>query len=366
MTLSRRRGAAATAAALVTVATLALAGCSSPSGPSESASAAPTGPIVVANWGGLASSSYQTAYIDPFTADTGIEVQQIDAPGIFVARTQAQAQANKTEWDVLESITDSDAAFLADSGLLEPLPTDLKQRLVGQIGQENVTDYGYHSGGTAMLIVCNTQRMKVCPQNMKEFFDIKKFPQKRAIIGFNPVYPITAAELALGVPRDKTSTTPIDVDAVFKKLDEIRPLSVIWSTVDQGTQVLEQGEADMGIMYATRAYSELLPTGNYKVVWADGARAQGTTVVLKNAPHMAAAWDLVEWNATHLDSQAKFSVLAQKTAIDPASLDLVPADQRERFANAPEHANDLAIPNSVDYNKKFDQINQRFQEFISG
>ncbi|GAA0979210.1 extracellular solute-binding protein [Acrocarpospora macrocephala] len=362
MTPQRHKRAVARSAALVTAAMLALAGCSS----SDDPGSAPQGPIVVANWGGLASKSYQTAYVDPYTKDTGIELQQVDAPGLFVARTKAQAAANRTEWDVLESITDSDAAFLADAGLLEPLPADLKARLIDQLGAENVTDYGYHSGGTAMLIICNTERVKVCPQSMAEFFDVEKFPQKRAIIGFNPIYPITAAQLALGVPRDKTSTTPIDVDAVFAKLEEIRPLSVIWSTVDQGTQVLEQGEADMGILYATRIYGELLPTGNYEVVWADGARAQGTTVVLKNAPHMKAAWNLVEWNATHLKEQAQFSVLAQKTAIDPASLEFVPADQRERFANAPEHDGELAVPNAVDYNAKFDKINQRFQEFISG
>lgn len=354
LTLSYVRGAVA-AVALVAAAAIAF-----------SASAQSDGPVVVANWGGLANEAYQKAYIDPYTAETGTEVQQVAAPGLFVARAQAQAQANKMEWDVLESLTDSDAAFLADAGLLEPLPADLKGRLIAQLGKENVTDYGYHSGTTAMLIVCNTKRVKICPQSMKEFWDIKKFPERRAIIGFNPIYPITAAQLALGLPRDETSTTPIDVDAVFTKLEELRPVSVIWATVDQGTQVLEQGEADMGILYATRIHSELLPTGNYEVVWADGARAQGTTVVLKGAPHMKAAWNLLEWNATHFEEQANFAVLAQKAPIDPKALDFVPEDMRGRYTNAPEHEGQLAVPNALDFNAKFDEINRRWQEFISG
>jgi putative spermidine/putrescine transport system substrate-binding protein len=321
----------------------------------------------VANWGGLASESYQSAYLDPYTAETGVEVQQVDAPGLFVARAEAQAAANRTEWDVLESITDSDVAFLADAGLLDPIPSDVKARLVAELGEENVTDYGYYSGITAMLIVCNTERVAVCPQNMKEFWDTARFPQKRAIIGFNPVYPITAAQLALGVPRDAVPTTPIDVDATFAKLEELRPaVSVIYTSVDQGTQVLEQGEADMAIFYATRIYSELVPHGNYQVVWTDGARAQGTSVVLKNAPHKAAAWALLEWNATHQQEQADFAVKAQKAPINPKSLQFVPADQRERFANSPGHAAELAVPNAVDFNKKFDEINRRWQEFIAG
>jgi spermidine/putrescine-binding protein len=321
----------------------------------------------VANWGGLASESYQAAYIDPYTAETGVKVQQVDAPGLFVARTEAQAAANRTEWDVLESITDSDAAYLANAGLLEPVPAEVKKRLVDALGAENVTDYGYHSGTTAMLIVCNTTRVKVCPQSMKEFWDTRTFPEKRAIIGFNPVYPITAAQLALGVPRDKTSTTPIDVDATFTKLEELRPaVSVVYTTVDQGTQVLEQGEADMAIFYATRIYSDLMPRGDYQVVWADGARAQGTSVVLKNAPHKDAAWALLEWNATHQKEQAAFAVQAQKAPIDPEALQFVPADQRERFANSPEHEGELAVPNAADYNAKFKEINQRWQEFVAG
>ncbi|WP_336631840.1 MULTISPECIES: extracellular solute-binding protein [unclassified Microbacterium] len=345
------------------VAAVALTGCASSAGGAEQSS----GPVVVANWGGLASEAYQAAYVEPFTADTGIEVQQVDAPGLFVARTEAQASANRTEWDVLESITDSDVEFLAAQDLLDPIPSDVKARLVDELGAENVTDYGYHSGTTAMLIVCNTDRVKVCPQSMAEFWDTQKFPEKRAIIGFNPIYPLTAAQLALGTPRDEIGTTPIDVDKVFAKLEELRPaVSVIYSTVDQGTQVLDQGEADMAIFYATRIYSELIPQGNYDVVWADGARAQGTSVVLKNAPHKDAAWQLLEWNATHLEEQAAFATKAQKAPISAAALEFVPADQRPRFANAPEHDGELAVPNAADFNSKFDEINRRWQEFIAG
>lgn len=368
MTLSTRRAAFSALGAIAAVAAIALAGCATPSGSGDAGgSEAPQGPVIVANWGGLASEAYQAAYVEPFTADTGIEVQQVDAPGLFVARTEAQAAANRTEWDVLESITDSDVEFLAEQDLLDPIPADVKERLVAELGEENVTDYGYHSGTTAMLIVCNTERVAVCPQSMEEFWDIDEFPEKRAIIGFNPIYPITAAQLALGVPRDEVETTPIDVDEVFGKLEELRPaVSVIYTTVDQGTQVLDQGEADMAIFYATRIYSELIPQGDYEVVWADGARAQGTSVVLKDAPHKAAAWELLEWNATHLEEQADFAVQAQKAPISPAALEFVPEDQHERFANAPEHDGDLAVPNAVDFNSQFDEINRRWQEFIVG
>ncbi|WP_336642373.1 hypothetical protein [Microbacterium sp. MMO-56] len=167
MVLTLRRTAVAAAGTFVAVAAVALTGCASSAGGAEQSS----GPVVVANWGGLASEAYQAAYVEPFTADTGIEVQQVDAPGLFVARTEAQASANRTEWDVLESITDSDVEFLAAQDLLDPIPSDVKARLVDELGAENVTDYGYHSGTTAMLIVCNTDRVKVCPQSMAEFWD---------------------------------------------------------------------------------------------------------------------------------------------------------------------------------------------------
>ncbi|NKQ57815.1 extracellular solute-binding protein [Amycolatopsis sp. K13G38] len=361
MLLSHRRGAVAAMTALVTAATLTLTACSS-SGGSGSA-----GPIVIANWGGAPTKAYQSAYLDPFTAETGIAGQQVDAPGVFVARAEAQAKASRVQWDILESITGVDTAHLANEGLLDPVPPDVKDRLVRTVGKENVTDYGYHSGSTAMLIVCNTQRVPVCPQNMQEFWDVHKFPQKRALIGINPVYPIAQAQIALGVPRDKVASTPIDVDATFAKLKELRPfVSVFYTSSDQGTQVLQQGEADMAIFYATRIYDELLPQGNYKVVWTDGVLADGTSVVLKDAPNKAAAWQLMEWIADHPEQQAKFALAASKAAVDPKALDYMPADKREQFSNAPEHNGQLATPNIADFTAKFDEINRRWQEFIAG
>lgn len=360
MTLSHRRPALLVALALA-------AASAGPGLQATRAQSMPEGPIIVANWGGQTNETYDISFIEPYTAETGIEVQQVDAPGLFVARTQAQAESGRMEWDMLESVTDTDVAFLARAGLLEPMPADLKQRLTKQLGAENVNDYGYHSGMSAMLIVCQKERVKACPQNIMEFWDIQSFPEKRAIIGFNPIYPVTSAQLALGVPRDETATTPIDVDAVFAKLEELRPaVSVIYTSTQQGTQVLEQGEADMAIYYVGRIYGELLPTGNYEVVWTDGVRAQGTTVVLKGAPHRGAAWHFFEWNAMHLESQARFATLRQKTPIDAAALELLPPEMREQFPNAPEHKGKTAVPNAGDFIEKFDDINRRWQEFVAG
>lgn len=362
MTLLHLRGAVIAAAAFAAT-SLALGAYSAHSEDKP----APKGPIVVANWGGLTNDAYQKFYIDPYTAETKTDVQQVAAPGLFVARSKAQFAANKIEWDILDSSSGPDTAYLASAGMIEPLPADMKARLVKQLGEQNVTDYGFRSGASAMLIVCHKKRVKVCPKNIKEFWDIKAFPEKRAIIGFNPIYPITQALLALGVPRDKASTAPIDVDAAFAKLKELRPaISVFWTTVDQGTQVLETGEADMGILYATRIYGELLPTGNYEVVWEDGVRAAGTTVVLKGAPHMDAAWHFMEWIATNLEAQAKFAWMSQKAPVDLKALELLDKDQQERFVNAPVHKGHLADPNDRDFNAKFDEINRRWQEFIAG
>lgn len=370
MTLSHRRGAAAVVA-LVAAGALALTGCSSSSDGGSGDGAGSTdstdGPLVIANWGGIASQAYQAAYLDPYTAETGVQAQQVDAPGAFVARVEAQNQAADVQWDILESITKPDTAYLAEKGLLDPVPEDVKARLVEKLGAENVTDYGYSSGTTAMLIVCNMDRVKVCPQDMQEFWDVKKFPEKRAVIGVNPIYPITAAQLAMGVPRDEVSTTPIDVDATFDKLEELRPgVSVFYTSVDQGTQVLEQGEADMAIFYATRIYGELLPQGNYEAVWTDAVIANGTSVVLKDAPNKAGSWKLLEWIADHPEQQADFALQAQKAPVDPAALDFVPEDQREQFASAPDHEGLLANPNVQSFTDQLDEINQRWQEFVAG
>ena len=98
-------------------------------------------PLVVATWGGAYTDAFREAFADPFSAETGVEVQIVDAPGGYNAMLEAQAEADNVTWDLID-LGEEDALALVDAGLLQPLPDDLKADLIEVVGEENVTDYG--------------------------------------------------------------------------------------------------------------------------------------------------------------------------------------------------------------------------------
>ncbi len=97
--------------------------------------------MVVATWGGAYTDAFREAFADPFSQETGIEVQIVDAPGGYNAMLEAQAAAGNVTWDLID-LGEEEALALVDAGLLQPLPDDLKSDLIEAVGEENVTDYG--------------------------------------------------------------------------------------------------------------------------------------------------------------------------------------------------------------------------------
>ncbi len=47
------------------------------------------GPLVIATWGGLPDNAQMKNYVEPFTAETGIKIVLVPAPGKHVAQTEA-------------------------------------------------------------------------------------------------------------------------------------------------------------------------------------------------------------------------------------------------------------------------------------
>src|SRR5918998_5769240 len=81
--------------------------------------------MVVATWGGAYTDAFREAFADPFSEETGVEVQIVDAPGGYNAMLEAQAAAGNVTWDLID-IGEEDAVALIHLELLQPLPDELK------------------------------------------------------------------------------------------------------------------------------------------------------------------------------------------------------------------------------------------------
>ncbi|MER3486505.1 MAG: hypothetical protein C4345_11585, partial [Chloroflexota bacterium] len=65
--------------------------------------------MIIAGWGGRFTQASRTYLAEPWSAETGIEVQFVDAPSEQLARILAQRDAGKIEWDLVDSASAVDA-----------------------------------------------------------------------------------------------------------------------------------------------------------------------------------------------------------------------------------------------------------------
>jgi putative spermidine/putrescine transport system substrate-binding protein len=352
-------------AVLLTLAATTLAACGDDADGEESGGGS-NATLTVGSWGGVLDEAIQDAYLDPFEADGGAAGRTVAAPGVHVARIEAQNQAGEVEWDLVDPA--GDAAFILNQkGYLAELPDDLRSTLEDEMGPERVTSFGFAHGNIANVIVCNMERMKTCPRNMEEFYDVERFPQRRTFAGIGPMLAATTAQVASGVSRDETAETPLDLDATFGQLERIKPkIEVFWQSGDQQEQVFRSGGADMGIIWSNRAYRLRESGMDVEINWTDGAYEPGYWAVLEGAPNEDEAFDLLEWIGTHPQAQAEWAEAVGSSVSHPEAFDALPKPLVEESADNPENFELLAIPNFEWYSENTKELDDRYRDFVRG
>jgi putative spermidine/putrescine transport system substrate-binding protein len=203
-------------AALAVAAALAAVGCGGDDddeAAESSSSGKPSGTLTYGTWGGEYTNALKKSMLTPFSRESGVKIETPSAPGEFVPKLQAQAQANQVKWDLIDPGED-DVEVLIQQGLLQKLPDDLKAFMVEKVGKENVTDYGVSMGAYSDVIACNPEVAKRCPANPQEFWDVQKFPGRRSMYGDGWNMNIPYALQADGVLGEQVFPEP-DVDRAF-------------------------------------------------------------------------------------------------------------------------------------------------------
>lgn len=181
------------------------------------------------SWGGAWQEAQESTATKPFSSKTGAKVKA-DTYNGGIAQIRSQVQTNNVTWDVV-SMQLSDAIRACDEGLLEKInPADLAPGKNGRPAKED-----YFPGALndclagnivwSAVIVYGKDKFKgAAPTKVGDFFDLKKFPGKRALRK-SPEGALEWALIADGVPANqvyKTLTTPAGLERAFKKLDTIK------------------------------------------------------------------------------------------------------------------------------------------------
>jgi putative spermidine/putrescine transport system substrate-binding protein len=323
--------------------------------------------LTIGGWGGIVDEATQKGYLSEFDAQNKTKSQFVDAPAVQGARIEAQNAAKQIQWDAVDSMA-ADAAFTAYSkGQVDPLPASTKAQFERELGPQKVTAFGISHGSLGDVIVCNTDKMKTCPTTMAQFFDTKAFPQQRMYGGIEPIEAVTVAEVAAGMPVSQTATTPVDVKAVIKTLEGLKPhIKAFWQNGDQQQQIMRSGEVPMGIMWSDRAYQLISQGMKLKLVWTDGVYEPSYWAVLKGAPNSALGFKLLSWIAEHPKGEAKWAEIMHDSVPNPAALRYMPASIALQLADNPVNLRHLATPNFAWYAQHKSELDTAYENFLRG
>ena len=259
--------------------------------------------LTVISWGGSYGEAITKAYLEPFTAATGIEVRLDDYSG-GLAQVRAQVETGNVHWDVVD-LEMADAVAGCDEGILEPI--DVALLAPGPDGTPAAEDFlpdTLLECGVGMLFYStvyayNAARLTgAAPATIDDFFDLERFPGRRGMRRA-PFANLEFALLADGVPLDQVYAaldTPEGLARAFRKLDTIKDQVVWWETGAQPPQMLADGEVVMTTAFNGRIFNaQVLEDQPFVIVWDGQVVDIGPIGIVAGTPDLEAALALVEF-----------------------------------------------------------------------
>jgi putative spermidine/putrescine transport system substrate-binding protein len=237
------------------------------------------GRLVFVNWGGDAMTAYDTVMGKPFQEATGIEVLQ-DGSGPTEGAMKAQAESGSPSWDICDADPFS-ANALGAQGLMEEIDYDVVDSAKSRDGFG--WDYAASTYFFSYVIAYDSTKYDTPPTGMADFFDVEKFPGKRAMYKWGAGM---WEALLLGDGVARADLYPLDIDRAHAKLNDFKDnIVALWGGGAESQSLLLNGDASMALIWSTRAkILEDDSEGDIKFVWDDGLISPGSMAVIKNNP----------------------------------------------------------------------------------
>jgi putative spermidine/putrescine transport system substrate-binding protein len=340
---------------------LILAAACGDAGQQQEAAEGQGGEVVFVGWGGTTQEAMSAAWLEPFEAETGIEVIQ-DEPTDY-AKLQTQVESANVQWDVVD-VEPFFAISACEDGLLEPLDYSVIDRS-NILEPHMATECGIQDFNNSNMIAYNTDAFSGGnhPTTWAEFFDLERFPGKRGLWDFASGGALEAALLADGVPGDQLY--PLDVERALAKLDTIKDSIVWWATGTEQQELIRSGEVSATFAWDGRMFELAQQGAPVAVEWNENIGGVGDSLVVpKGAPNKEAAMQLIAF-IVGKESQERFAETAPFAPINTlAEPDLEPL-AAEFIATNPEIVAQRAA--SFDWAwwaENIDAVSERWNEWI--
>lgn len=200
--------------------------------------------VTIASWGGSYQEAQSKALFQPAEAKTGIMVKEESYGGMSDVRLQVNT--GQVTLDIVSSGSGS-AARAATEGLLEELDYGIID--VSDFYPTLYTEHCVGSDVFSTVYAWNTDTYgEDGPQSWADFWDVEKFPGKRAYRA-KVAGALEPAIMADGVaPEDvyEVLDSEAGIKRALDKIRELRPhIDVFWASGAQHAQLMKDGEVDM-------------------------------------------------------------------------------------------------------------------------
>ena len=318
--------------------------------------------ITVASWGGSYQEAQTKAFFKPTADALGITIKEDTTNGLDDVRLQVTGNAVK--WDLTELGAD-ECARGSKEGLFETLDysiidaTGIDPKLI----HEDWVGITYYS----VILIYRTDVFKENgPKTWADFWNVDKFPGRRALGGAFATETLTVAAIADGVPLDKVY--PLDIDRALKSLDKIRPhIDAWWTSGAQAMQLVKDGEVDMASIWNGRASTLKAEGAPIAYSYDQGVLNADCMVIPKGAKNKDAAMKALAMFVKP-DIQANLPLYIANGPANLKAFDTgkIPADKIPGINSAPENSKKQVLldpafwaEHMVEAQEKFDNLIQQ-------
>ncbi|MDX1609101.1 MAG: ABC transporter substrate-binding protein [Halofilum sp. (in: g-proteobacteria)] len=330
------------------------------------------GSITVVSWGGVYQKSQREAYMKPFTARTGIPIEEDEYPGNF-DQVIEQVESGEVTWSVVD-VTLADAIRGCDGGYLEPIPPSiLPPAPDGTPAMEDFLPNTLHECAVGQILWStmfsyNSEAFPgEAPDSVEDVFDVDAFAGRRGLRK-TPRNNVEWALMADGVaPEDVYAElrTEQGVERAFRKLGELRDSIEWWESGSQPLEWLADGTVTISSAYNGRVFNAIVKQGkSLDYIWDGQIWEIDLWVIPRGADNLASILKFVAF-ATGTQPLADQTEYVSYAPARKSSLPLIRREYRSHMPTSPANFRNSLQNDFLWWAENQERMDERFNAWLA-
>ena len=324
--------------------------------------------LTVTSFGGAYGAAQKEHMIDPYMAESGVNILFEDYGG-GVAEMKAQSESGNIQWDVVD-IEVIDLERACSEGYVQPIDHSvLPDGDDGTPAEEDFIPEALHECGVGNIIWTIIYAHKDdafpdgAPQTIADFFDTDAFPGKRGLRK-RPQVNMEWALLADGVAAEdvyETLATEEGQQRAFAKLDTIKDDIVWYDSWSQAPVLLNDGGAALVQSANGRIFAAIKDEGApFSMVWDGNVYDLDVWSIMEGTEKSEEAMEFVKFATRTVPLSGMQDVAYGPTRKSAQAL--IPEDLRESLPSA--HTEEGVKADGVFWADYGESLGEKFNEWL--